>query len=261
MTESELSGVARRDATGRPSGDGTLAFGPDAPLLDVMRTMRAMRRLRPDPVPRELLEELVAAATWAPSGGNTQAYRFVIVTDREQIARITPIWRKQCAYYVRAQQAVPPQHTTPEKWSRVMAALRYQADHMPETPALIVACYEKVLVRRLVAGWRQVLPASQEIGLRAALRMLPNIPRFVQTGEAACIYPAVQNLLLAARAHGLGATLTTWHTLFEPQYKRILGIPRGVRTYAIVPVGWPRGKFGPLARVPAADAISWERWT
>src|SRR5919204_4595684 len=76
--------------------------GADAPLLEVMATMRAMRRLRPDPVPDELLERLVDAATWAPSGGNAQAYSFVVVTDRGQMARLAELWRVVCDFYLAA---------------------------------------------------------------------------------------------------------------------------------------------------------------
>ena len=78
--------------------------------------------------------------------------------------------------------------------------------------------------------------------------------------EAASIYPAVQNLLLAARALGLGANITTWHMFLEHEWKRVLGIPRDVHTYAVIPIGWPKGRFGPVTRRPAAEAIHWNRW-
>ena len=78
--------------------------------------------------------------------------------------------------------------------------------------------------------------------------------------EAASIYPGVENLLLAARALGLGANITTWHMFLEHEWKRELGIPKGVNTYAVIPVGWPRGRFGPVTRRPAREAIHWDRW-
>ena len=77
-----------------------VSVGADAPILEVMATMRAMRRLKPDPVPDELLDELVEAATWAPSGGNLQAYSFVVVTDRGQMARLAELWRVICDWYL-----------------------------------------------------------------------------------------------------------------------------------------------------------------
>ena len=78
--------------------------------------------------------------------------------------------------------------------------------------------------------------------------------------EAASIYPAVQNLLLAARSLGLAATLTTWHLMAEGEVKRVLGIPRGVHTYALIPVGWPVGRFGPVSRKPVEEMIHRDRW-
>jgi nitroreductase len=78
--------------------------------------------------------------------------------------------------------------------------------------------------------------------------------------EAASIYPGVQNLLLAARALGLGANITTWHMFLEHEWKRVLGLPKAWNTYAVIPVGWPRGRFGPVTRRPASEAIHWDRW-
>jgi nitroreductase len=78
--------------------------------------------------------------------------------------------------------------------------------------------------------------------------------------EAASVYPGVQNLLLCARALGLGATLTTLHLALEGEFKRVLGIPRTVKTFAIVPVGWPIGRFGPVRRRPISEVIRWQRW-
>jgi nitroreductase len=78
--------------------------------------------------------------------------------------------------------------------------------------------------------------------------------------QAASVYPGVQNMLLAARALGLGATLTTWHLFVEPEFKKVLQIPRSVQTYAVIPVGWPRGNFGPVVRRSAADRVHRDRW-
>ena len=74
------------------------------------------------------------------------------------------------------------------------------------------------------------------------------------------MFPGVQNLLLAARAHGLGAVMTTWHLEQEQEFKAILGIPRRVKTFAIIPVGWPQGRFGEVGRRPAAEAIRYDGW-
>jgi nitroreductase len=241
------------------ASDIPVPIGADAPILQVMATMRAMRRLKPDPVPDDLLEQLVEAATWAPSGSNNQSYSFLVVTDRQQIRRLAPVWQRIAEWYIATQR--PPSHMGQEKWERLTATLRYQADHFEETPALILACYDFTdLQRRLRANWAAVLRATARLGPRHAFMLLRNTPRLTSTGEAASIYPAVQNLLLAARAHGLGAVITTWHVLFEQEIKGILGIPSRVNVYAIVPVGWPKGKLGPVTRRPAREAIHRDRW-
>src|SRR5919197_3628440 len=104
-------------------------IGADAPVLEVMATMRAMRRLRPDPVPDELLERLVDAATWAPSGGNAQAYSFVVVTDRGQMARLAELWRVVCDFYLASFATVVPEGMDEAAYERMRAALRFQRDH------------------------------------------------------------------------------------------------------------------------------------
>jgi nitroreductase len=78
--------------------------------------------------------------------------------------------------------------------------------------------------------------------------------------EASSIYPAVQNLLLAARAEGLGATLTVWHLFRESAFRSVLGVPKDYGIYALVPMGYPLGKFGPVRRRPIGDVLHWDRW-
>lgn len=229
------------------------------PLFEVMRTMRAMRRLKPDPVPRELLQRLVEAATWAPTGSNVQAYTFVIVTERERLRALAEPWQASVRFYERT--AVAPDSMTREAFEREARATRWQAEHFAEIPALIIACYDmgpwQRRVQRNVAG---VVRGLVGLGWRRSVSLTLNSGRAVSRTEAASIYPGVQNLLLAARAHGLGAVMTTWHLCFEQEFKSILGIPRSVKTFAAIPVGYPRGRFGPVRRRPAAEAIRYEHW-
>jgi nitroreductase len=236
-------------------------IGADAPILELMATMRAMRRLKPDPVPDELLERVVEAATWAPSGGNVQAYSFVVVTDREQMARLAELWRVVCDFYLASFATVTPEHMAPERYERLKDALRFQRDHFHETPAVIVACYQlSAWTGRLQRQWRRFADSIAKLGPRRAATFAAAVPAFSSRSEAASVYPGVQNLLLAARALGLGATLTTWHLALEPEFKAVLGIPRSVKTFALVPVGWPRGNFGPVVRRSAAEVIHRDRW-
>ena len=234
----------------------------DAPLHEVMSTMRAMRRLGPDPVPRELLEKLVEAATWAPSGGNQQRYSWVVVTDRQKMAELAEIWRDCHDFYVSVMADQPADMLDQGgQRERLLKALKFQRDHFEETPALFVACYDMSIVNRhLRSNWQRVLFAGKDLGAKRAALLTKNSSRAGEMAEAASVYPAVQNLLLTARALGLGATLTTWHLFFEDDFKKVLGIPKSVKTFAVIPVGYPRGKFGPVKRRPVDEVIHWEGW-
>jgi len=243
-----------------PVADSELAFGEDAGLFDIMTTMRAMRRLKPDPVPAELVERLIEAASYAPSGGNNQTFSFVVITDRDQIARLAPIWRRIVTWYVTTQS--PPEHMDAAAWGRLTATLQHQADHFEEIPVLVIACYEmRSAMKRMMGSLGRQRAGMSGLGARKALTSMRNVNRMAVLAEAASIYPAVQNLLLAARAHGLAATLTTWHLMFEQEIKKTLGIPGYVHTYAIVPIGWPAGNFGPVRRRDARESIHWQRWS
>ena len=200
-------------------------------IFGVMSTMRAMRRLKPDPVPDELINKILQAAQWAPSGGNTQRWRFLVVKDPE-------IKKKVQVYYKRALDEVvgpryrtspPPPGVTREQYDRQHAAVDYLTDHFHEAPVWIVACLEE--------------------GTMTPTR-----------SSGASIYPAVQNMLLAARALGLGATLTTRHLLYEKEAEAALGLPPGVHSYAILPIGYPMGKFGPVGRGPLKEIVFQDRW-
>lgn len=229
-------------------------------LMSVMATMRAMRRLEDRPVAPELLEKLVQAASWAPVGGNRQDYRFVIVSDRSQLARLAPHWAKAMEFYL---GALLPEMSPEEslRFERVRAAMTYQREHFACIPALIVVCCEPVSFwKRLMPRPRRLLRQLWMLQPAERVLVLGNLRRWANRGGAATVYPAVQNLLLAARAHGLGATLTTWHSAFEQEFKAVLGIPRSVDIYAIVPVGYPRGRFGPVRRRPVRELVAHERW-
>ena len=206
-------------------------------LFEIIETMRAMRRLKPDPVPDELIAKILRAGVCAPNGGNSQRWRFLVVKD-------PAIKKKVQAYYKRALDEVigpryrtsaPPPGVTREQYDRQHAAVEYLTEHFHEAPVWIVACLEHS------DGGVQ--------GAVAPARM-----------AGASIYPAVQNMLLAARALGLGATLTTRHLLYEKESEAALGLPPGVHSYAIIPIGYPIGKFGPVGRGPLKDIVYLDRW-
>jgi nitroreductase len=234
---------------------------PESDLYDVMSTMRAMRRLRPEPVPRELIERLIQAASWAPSGGNSQTTRYIVVDDRTQIARIAPLWRRVQGFYVTAQADAFPPTMSPKQWQRTLGASQYLADHFEDVPALIVVCCDmSSIMHNWLANAATVARAFGKLGIRRGVTGGANFGKFARLSTAASVYPAVQNLLLAARQSGLGASLTTWHAMYERELKDILGIPRNVRTFAVVPIGYPIGRFGPVSRAPVDHFLHWNRW-
>lgn len=233
----------------------------NSPMFDTMSTMRAMRRLKPDPVPEELLTQLIRAATWAPSGSNIQGYQYVVVTDRAKMAEIAKLWNVIADFYMQMTGDSVPPNSTAEKMRKLRAALRYQQEHFHETPALIVFCYDSgPLYDAARANLREIISATKCLGGRRILDTMRHVRRTGEMSEAASVYPGVENLLLAPRELGLGATLTTWHLMFESEFKKILGIPRRVKTFAVIPVGWPVGRFGPVSRVEPDDVIHRDGW-
>lgn len=246
---------------GGPAPGHPVPVGVDAPILEVMASMRAMRRLRPDPVPDELLERLIEAASWAPSANHLQRYAFVVVTDRDQVAQLATIWLAVVRFYRETFLSVVRTDIDSEAFRRTLDAIDYEAEHFAETPVLIVACYDFGAYPSAVRGRMLRAPgAFRRFGVRRTLAMLRNMGTVTDRSEAASIYPAVENLLLAARSLGLAANLTTWHLMAEGEVKRVLGIPRGVHTYGLIPVGWPMGTFGPVRRHAVSRMIHRDRW-
>ena len=199
-------------------------------VFEIMRTTRAMRRLKPDPVPDALIRRILEAGICAPNGGNLQRWRFLVVKD-PAIKKAVQAWYRRAYDEVigpRYASSAPPPGVSAERYRRQHEAVEYLTDHFHEAPVWIVACLEE-------DG-----PPTRWSG--------------------ASIYPAVQNMLLAARALGLGATLTTRHLLFEKEAEAALGLPPGVRSYAILPIGWPMGRFGPVGRGPLEEVVYQDRW-
>lgn len=195
-------------------------------IFEVMNTQRAMRRLRPDPVPEDVLRRLIWAATRAPNGGNVQPWRFLVVQDAETKAELQRIYAAEWAKYV---AAMPAASSALAGANRQYSAGQYLADHLHEAPALVIPC-----------------------------GFLLEVNTGIASGSS--IFPAIQNLLLAARAMGLGATLTTLHRHNEDAVRQLLGIPANAHTAALIPLGWPLGKFGPVNRRPVEDVTYWDKW-
>ncbi len=227
-----------------------------------MTTMRAMRRLRADPVPDALVRELIEAAMCAPSAGHQQGQVFIVVTDRDRIARLATVWRMVVDMYEGWMGKADPRYGIDPLIVRTWDAVHYQRDHFHETPVVIVACYDqRAYIRGVKSKIADLVAVLRMAGVGRARRMLLGGLTAVELrSEAASIYPAIQNLLLAARARGLAATMTTWHLFAEADVKQILEIPNNVRTYALIPIGWPLGRFGPVTRRPPDEVIRREHW-
>lgn len=200
-------------------------------LFEIIETTRAMRRLKPDPVPDELIQKILRAGVCAANGGNTQRWRFLVVKDQEIKKKVQVHYKRAFDEVVgpRYLKSAPPPGVTRERYDRQHGAVEYLTEHFHEAPVWIVACLDE--------------------GTNTPTR-----------GSGASIYPAVQNMLLAARALGLGATLTTRHLLYEKESEAALGLPPGVHSYAIIPIGYPMGNFGPVGRGPLKEIVYQDHW-
>ncbi|HYC57122.1 MAG TPA: nitroreductase family protein [Candidatus Binatia bacterium] len=234
----------------------------DARLFEIMYTTRAMRRLKPDPVPQELLEQLVEAALHAPSGSNAQNWRFVIVRDRAQKQKIQAIWRKTWGFYLETFAAADLRPgETPEDRKKGTKAGTDLLESLAEVPALICICVARdEQLAKALASPATIKKIVSHFGVAGAAKFAASGMRVGGMADGSTAYPAVQNLLLAARALGLGAVLTTQHFFVPGQFEAVLGLPSTVTLAAIVPVGYPKGKFGPVRRPTPSEVISWDRY-
>jgi len=189
------------------------------PLGEAMYSLRAIRRLRRDPIPETDLEVMLDAAIQAPNGGNLQLWHFVVVTDDELRRKFAPLYRE--AWWAKRRDEGYDEETLPEHH----APARRLADEFGEAPVVVLFCA-------------------------------------VARGAAAAnaIIPAVQNLLLAGRALGVGGTITTLHATVEDRVHELFDIPDRAQVVYAIPLGYPRGNFGPVSRRPLHEVSSRDRW-
>lgn len=202
-------------------------------LLEGMATTRAIRRYTDEPVTDEQLQQILFAATRAPSGSNRQAFRFVVLRDSDMARQAKELIAAEAATFWDAKRRSDGYDSgsgtdddSPK--ARMARAMQAYVDGFSQVPVLILPC----LVR-----------------YRA-----PN------STEGASIYPACQNLLLAARAIGLGGVLTGWHGSVESELKTLLGIPDDVFMAAAITIGHPVGGHGPVRRRPIAELVYEDGW-
>jgi len=209
------------------TNDEIAAIGEDALFFDTIRTARAIRRLKPDPVPKALIRKVCEAGIYAPSGGNRQPWIFVAVTEVERRAWIAERYRKAFHNYIKpAFDKAEADTEFPEAKLRNMKAALHLADHLHEAP-----------VHLFVAGWTR--RGEQQVQ---------------------SIFPAIQNVLLACRAVGLGASLTSIHRAFGDEVDAYIGLSERTPSNAMLPIGWPAGKHGVPPRTSIDEKLHWEKF-
>lgn len=194
--------------------------------FEALETCRAIRYLKPDPVPRALIERVVYGATRASSPGNSQGWDFVVVTDRATKAKLGPVLRERMLPMVRSMP------TAPGMVGRMLGGAQHLLQAFEDVPVWIFVCGRKVYPPG--AGTEQMMHAA--------------------------LYPAAQNLIVAARALGLGTTFTTFQLAAEAEMRAALGLPAEASIGVCIALGWPDRPFGPVARKPVSEVVHWEKW-
>lgn len=210
-------------------------------FFEVVHTQRAIRRFRPDPVSEEAIHRILDAAIRAPSARGAEPWAFVVVRDPARRAEIGRLYRtawEAARRHTAASGADRDLEDAPH-YERMMRGVDALAHAIGDVPVLIVCCLDHARLGPLADGAG---------GLRAP------------AAAYASILPAVQNLLLAARALGIGTTLTTLHRAFDAELRTLLELPEAVEPVALVPLGVPRDRFGPTRRRPLADVTHREVW-
>lgn len=202
-------------------------------LLTGLATTRAIRRYTDEPIPDDDLAAIVWHASRAPSGSNRQPFRFLVLRDGPRAvaakALLGSSFRRGWAAKLRNDgydASVEADPTSPK--ARTAAAMQHYVDHLESVPVVVLVCLER---------YRDANPY-----------------------EGASVYPACQNLLLAARALGWGGALTMWHQMVEPELRELLAIPDHVALSACITLGRPAGAHGPVRRRPIGDLVFDDGW-
>lgn len=209
-------------------------------LYQLMGTQRAIRRLRPDPIPDAVLQRIMQAAAWAPSGGNQQPWRMVMVHDRALKTRLGELyavrWKAFTGGYLERFKDAPEERRRREE--RTVAAGDHLAERMGDCPVVAVACFNPKFMAVTDA----------------------NLGRVSVVGGGS-VYPAVQNLMLACQAEGVGCVLTTLLCMDEPAVRELLRLDPDWFTAAAIPMGYPvGGGYGPIARRPVEQLFYKDFW-
>jgi nitroreductase len=203
------------------------------PIAEAMLSQRQVRRVKPDPIDDRIVLRCLELALEAPSGSNMQNWEFVVVKDRVLKAKLAEQYRRAWTLY----EVFGRLGRTDEQATKIEKSVKWQIDHFEEIPVLVVCC--------LRGGYR--------------LPFLPQ-PPVAASSHYGSIYPAVQNLLLAARAIGLGGALITMPLLSNTVARRILKLPISIEPCCIVALGWPKGHYGSKRRKPVGSVVHLDQY-
>ena len=205
-------------------------------IYEAMSTQRAVRRLKPDPIPESVLNRVLTAGSWAPTGGNVQPFRMITVQDPEKLSVMQDLYAAEWSRYTQDMRAEGAGLALPRQ--KMMRAGDYLAAHLKQVPVLVVFCFNP--------------------GLMAITDADLGRPSVVGGGS---VYTAVQNLMLACRAEGLGCVLTTLLCFQEAAIKTLLEIPADWGTCAHIPIGYPvLAGHGPITRRPIEKLVYQDAW-
>jgi nitroreductase len=204
---------------------------PDFDLYEAIYTTRSMRRLKPDPVAPELIVKVIEAATMGPSGSNRQPWFFIVVRDVETRQFVSERYRKAWEVYFTPKARELVANAPQSAQGRILRSAKYLAEHIAEVPVMIFCCVKKY-----------------------------TDPRRNGQPMVNALYPAIQNLCLAARGYGLGTSITGLHSMFAPEIDAHLGVPPDYSNVVLVPMGYPKGRWDRPVRKPALAVTFWEKW-
>ena len=205
-------------------------------FFEVVESTRAMKRLRADPVPLTLIRRVIEVGTKAPSGVNTQPWEFVVVRDA-----VTKRWIQQRYLHFaseRFDEVISSLRSVATPHARMLRTVMHLAEHLHEGPVLLFVCGHR--------DWPAAVPVDERVGQAP--------PPY------GSVYPCAQNILLACRALGAFAALTTIHHMFEKELAQYLGVPDDISLVALLPIGFPKGRFGPVTRIPGRQLTHFDRW-
>ncbi len=209
-------------------------------LYSILSTTRSIRRISTEPIDPEVLNRVLQAAVWAPSGGNRQPWRIIAVRDRAVKQQLSDIYSAEWANYVELnmKRVAGQPDSVVEQLRQGLAIGTHLAENLADVPVVAMFVHDP----------REVFVTDDKLGRTSVV-------------GGASLYPAVQNLLLAARAEGLGGVLTTLISAREPQVRALLELPEPWGVYAMVPLGHPVGNHGPLRRAPLEAMVKFDKWS